>query len=159
MNDISKQERHKILKKIIREKVIGDQVKLLEELKKNNIVSTQATISRDFQELGVVKTRVKSGMYRYEILQKVPQNVIWDKLKVLFKNFVQDIRSTENLLLIKTTPGNANGVASYIDRLELREVLGTIAGDDTILLVVDTEKNRKAVEEKLAGMVEKSEGF
>lgn len=156
MNDISKQERHRILKKIIREQTIGDQVHLLAELRKHRIDSTQATVSRDLQELGVVKTRIGPGVYRYEIIEKMPRSLLWDKLKVLFKNFVQDVKSTENLLLIKTTPGNANGVASFIDRLELEEVLGSIAGDDTILLVVDTEENRKIVEQKLSSMVEKT---
>jgi transcriptional regulator of arginine metabolism len=66
----------------------------------------------------------------------------------LFDNFVTDLKSTTNLLLVKTSPGNANGVASFIDRLDWPEILGTVAGDDTILVVVDNEENRRGVEQR-----------
>jgi transcriptional regulator of arginine metabolism len=65
----------------------------------------------------------------------------------MFRDFVTDVRSTENLILVRTSPGNANGVASLIDGLRMPEVLGTVAGDDTILVVVDTRANRRKVEQ------------
>ena len=138
------------------EREIGDQVRLLRELKKNGIECTQATISRDLQELGVIKIRLKPGVYRYEVTGTVGRDVLWNKLKILFRNFVIDFKGTGNLLLIKTSPGNANGVASFIDRLDLKEVLGTVAGDDTILVVLDTAKNRIMIERRFAGLLEKA---
>lgn len=155
MHEHTKRKRQQLLKKILAEQNIGDQLQLIDELKKHNIDATQATISRDLQELGVVKVRVEPGVFKYEVIKKVPKGVLWYKLKVLFENFVLNIKSTNNLLLIKTTPGNANGVASFIDRIELNEILGTIAGDDTVLIVVDTIKNRKFIEKKFSLLLNK----
>jgi transcriptional regulator of arginine metabolism len=156
MNDISKIQRHQLLKRVINEQEIRDQTQLLDELKKRNITSTQATISRDLQELGVIKSRIKPGIFKYEISGKESEDILWNKLKVLFKNFVYDVKSTQNMMLIKTSPGNANGVAEIIDRLEFKEILGTLAGDDTILVVVDNEKNRRKVEEELNSLIERT---
>jgi transcriptional regulator of arginine metabolism len=64
----------------------------------------------------------------------------------MFKNFVTDVKRTGNLVLIKTSPGNANGVASLIDGLTQKEILGTVAGDDTILIVVDQKEHGRQVE-------------
>lgn len=145
MNEHTKKERQHVLRDIIAGQEIGDQPHLLIELKKRGIEATQATISRDLQEMGVAKVRIKSGVYKYEVIENVPGEVIWDKLKVLFDNFVVDIKSTNNLILVKTSPGNANGVGSFIDRLGLPEILGTVAGDDTILVVVDTAENSRNI--------------
>lgn len=144
--EYTKKDRQQLLKEIIAQLEIGDQTQLLEELKIRGVEATQATISRDLQEIGVAKVRVKAGMYKYEVIEKVPGNVIWEKLQVLFDNFVLDIKRTGNMILIKTSAGNANGVASFIDRTESPEILGTIAGDDTILVVVDTPENGSKIE-------------
>jgi transcriptional regulator of arginine metabolism len=148
MNEYSKQDRQRLLKEIIDRQEIGDQSHLLEALKSHGIEATQATVSRDLQEMSVAKVRVRSGVYKYQVIEKVSNDIILDKLKVLFDNFVTDLKSTTNLLLVKTSPGNANGVASFIDRLGWPEILGTIAGDDTILVVVDNEENRLSVERR-----------
>ncbi len=144
--EYTKKDRQQLLKEIIAQLEIGDQTQLLEELKIRGVEATQATVSRDLQEIGVAKVRVKAGMYKYEVIEKVPGNVIWEKLQVLFDNFVLDIKRTGNMILIKTSAGNANGVASFIDRTESPEILGTIAGDDTILVVVDTPENGSKIE-------------
>ena len=146
MNEYTKLKRQRFLRMIIEEKGVGDQPHLLNELKKHDIVTTQATISRDLQELGFVKVRIEPGLYKYEARGKTSKSLLWEQLQILFKNFVTDVKSTNNLILIKTSPGNANGVASLIDGLQRKEILGTIAGDDTILVVVDSEENRKDVE-------------
>lgn len=148
MNEYTKQERQRLLKEIIARQEIGDQFHLLEALNSHGIEATQATVSRDLQEMGVAKVRIKSGVYKYQVIEKVSNDFILDKLKVLFDNFVIDLKSTTNLLLVKTSPGNANGVASFIDRLDWPEILGTVAGDDTILVVVDNEENRRGVEQR-----------
>ena len=154
MNEHTKKERQHVLRDIIAGHEIGDQPHLLIELKKRGVEATQATISRDLQEMGVSKVRIKSGVYKYEVIEKVPTEVIWNKLKVLFDNFVVDIKSTGNLILVKTSPGNANGVGSYIDRLELLEILGTVAGDDTILVIVDTAENSRDIENDFQQLLE-----
>lgn len=146
MNIHTKTKRQQVLRNIILEEGVGDQRRLLDAMAKKGFATTQATISRDLQEMGFVKIRVAPGEYRYEHLGKASEEVIWERLGLLFKNFVTDIRSTKNLVLIKTSPGNANAVAILIDNLARREILGTIAGDDTILVVVDTDRNRAEVE-------------
>lgn len=148
MSNYTKNYRQKLLRQIIEMIGVEDQTHLLNELKKRGIETTQATISRDLHEMGVVKTRVAPGvyMYKYEILGPLPKDVLWERLKIMFENFVTDIKSTGNLILIKTSPGNAHGVASLIDTIRFKEILGTIAGDDTILVVVDSKKNRSDVE-------------
>ena len=139
----TKERRQQILRKIIDQQGIGDQGHLLNELRNKGIETTQATISRDLQEIGYVKIRVSSGVYRYELLDVWSDDLIRERLRVSFQNFVTEIRSANNLIIVKTTPGNANGVASSIDNLKHREILGTVAGDDTILIVVETGSSCK----------------
>jgi len=156
MNDYTTKIRLQVLKKIISEQEVSDQIHLLNELRNSGIETTQATISRDLQRLKVVKVRVEPGRYRYEILKKASESDLKDQLRVVFDNFVDEIKSTNNLIVIKTASGNANSVAVIIDRLGLPEILGTIAGDDTILVVVNTDENRKKIETGFIGILEKT---
>ncbi len=156
MNDYTTKIRLQLLKKIISEQDVSDQIHLLNELKNSGIETTQATISRDLQRLNVVKVRVEAGRYRYEILKKASESDLKDQLRVVFDNFVNQIKSTNNMIVIKTSSGNANSVAVIIDRLGLPEILGTIAGDDTILIVIDTDENRKKIENEFVNILEKT---
>ena len=99
--------------------------------------------------MGFVKVRIKPGEYKYELLERASEGMIWDRLRLLFHNFVTAVKCTKNLILIKTTPGNAQGIASLIDGVTKSEILGTVAGDDTILVVIDTDKNRERIEKEL----------
>jgi len=156
MNDYTKRIRLHLLKKIISEQEVSDQIQLLNQLKNSGIQTTQATISRDLQELNVVKVRVKPGHYKYEILEKASEGNLREQLRVVFDNFVDEIKSTNNLIVIKTAPGNANSVAVIVDRLEVPEILGTIAGDDTMLVIVDTDENRKRIESEFVAVLEEA---
>ena len=156
MNDHTKRTRQQLLKRIISEQEVSDQIQLLVELKNSGIDTTQATISRDLQELKVVKVRVKPGRYKYEILEKASEGDLRDQLRVVFDNFVDEIKSTNNLIVIRTAPGNANSVAVIIDGLALPEILGTIAGDDTMLVIVDTDQNRKRIENEFITILKKA---
>ena len=156
MHDYTKRIRLHLLKKIISEQEVSDQIQLLNQLKNSGIQTTQATISRDLQELNVVKVRVKPGHYKYEILEKASESNLREQLRVVFDNFVDEIKSTNNLIVIKTAPGNANSVAAIVDRLEVPEILGTIAGDDTMLVIVDTDENRKRIESEFIAILEES---
>ena len=145
-----------MIRKIISEQEVSDQIQLLNQLKNSGIQTTQATISRDLQELNVVKVRVKPGHYKYEILEKPSESNLREQLRIVFDNFVDEIKSTNNLIVIRTAPGNANSVAAIVDRLEIPEILGTIAGDDTILVIVDTDENRKRIESEFVAILEES---
>lgn len=146
MNEYTKRARHLALRDILSRERIADQDKLLAVLKKRGIRTTQATISRDFRELGVVKVPVAPGVYAYraEVAQAAPSG--GRRLDAVFRSVVTDVKGTSHLVVVKTTPGNANGVAVQIDALKKPAILGTVAGDDTILVVVDTEAHRAAVE-------------
>lgn len=146
MNKKAKKNRQQTLKDIISRVGIKDQHHLLSELNRKGIHTTQATVSRDLQDLGYIKIRLESGVYKYDLIEKVSTSSLWKRLQVLFDNFVTGIRSTGIMILIKTSPGNANGVASLIDGLEIEEILGTIAGDDTILIIIESDEKRAEVE-------------
>jgi transcriptional regulator of arginine metabolism len=156
MNKVTKKSRQKTLRSIISQIGIRDQHHLLNEMKRKGIDTTQATVSRDLQDLGYIKIRTDPGVYKYDLIEKVSVGSLWKRLQVLFDNFVVGIRSTGNMILIKTSPGNANGVASLMDGLEMEEILGTIAGDDTVLVIIDKDENRTAVEKKFNDLLLKS---
>ena len=150
----TKTKRQQLLREVITGRGPGDQHHLLMELKKQGIATTQATISRDLHEMGFIKVREETGVYRYEYFEKVSDASLWERLKILFANFVTEIRSANNLILLKTSPGNANGVASLIDGLQRQEILGTVAGDDTILVVIDRIESRQKVENEFKKLLE-----
>jgi transcriptional regulator of arginine metabolism len=153
MNENTKRSRQRALHAILERERIADQDKLLAVLKKRGIRTTQATISRDFREMGVVKVPVAPGGYAYkaEIAEPAPSGA--RGLDGLFRTFVTDVKGASHLVVIKTTPGNANGVAVQIDALKKPVILGTVAGDDTILVVVDTEAHRAAVEREFRALL------
>jgi transcriptional regulator of arginine metabolism len=146
MNKEALRKRRKVLKALVEQEGPSDQKWLLAEMRKKGIVTTQATISRDLQDMGFVKVRIAPGVYKYELYDQAARGGLLDRLAVLFGSFVVDIKGTGQLLLIRTSPGNANGVASLIDSLQKKEILGTIAGDDTILIVTSGEDKRKDIE-------------
>ncbi len=146
MNNYTKKSRQKYLKEIIEQTSRGDQNHLLNELKKCGIQTTQATISRDLQEMGFFKIKIEPGIYKYKKYETPSKGDVQKHLCVMFQSFVLDIKSVQNMILVKTSPGNANGLASLIDSEKYGEILGTIAGDDTILIIIDTIKNRKKIE-------------
>ncbi len=153
MKEHTKSDRQTALREALAADGPGDQLHLLGELRRRGIATTQATISRDLQEMGYVKVRVQPGAYRYEKLEAADEAGLWERLRILFHNFVTDIKSTGHLVVIRTSPGSANGVASHLDGLQRPEILGTVAGDDTILVVIDTAENRQHVEQDLRSLL------
>jgi transcriptional regulator of arginine metabolism len=146
MNKYTTRQRRDILKEIIGQHGVGDQHHLQMELARRGIDTTQATVSRDLRDMGYVKIRLESGAYRYEMLDRTPQGALQTRLKIMFKNFVTEVAGSGNLVLIKTAPGNANGVASLIDGMKHPRILGTVSGDDTVLVVVGSPRHRASVE-------------
>ena len=138
MNNYTKEKRLRFIEKFLEEKEIKSQEELVYLLKRRGFKVTQATIARDLKELGAVKVK-KGGRSFYKIPDENSEKLL-TKLKVSFNNFVKDIKYTDNLIIIKTTPGSATGIARLIDEYDIKGVLGTIAGDDTILAV--SEKSR-----------------
>lgn len=142
---MQKSSRQKCLKEIIESREAADQHDLLQALSEAGYETTQATVSRDLQEMGYVKVRLDSGQYAYRILDRGSQAAMERQLELLFNNFVTDLHLSGNLLIVKTTPGNANGVARVIDSLRREGILGTVAGDDTILIVLEDDAAKERI--------------
>src|SRR5579863_7778173 len=113
--------------KIIRGKEIYTQEELARELGQLGIQTTQVTLSRDMRELGLVKTP--------EGYRQLPTEVSGPELRDVANEYLQDIRVAQNLVVLRTSPGNASPLAVALDNEELAEIVGTVAGDDTILVV------------------------
>jgi len=130
---MSKEEiakRHAIIKSLIASKDISNQTELVKELRKKKIVVTQATLSRDLAELGIIRMPTENG-YRYELRT----NEVEPVLRGFTAEEIISIDANEHLVVIRTFPGRAQGVAFLLDSKRDAEILGTIAGDDTIIVV------------------------
>lgn len=125
---------------LIKEYEIETQEKLAYLLKEDGFDVTQATVSRDIKELQLIKSLSSSGKYKYA-LGKIADAPITDRFVKIFKETILNVASAGNLIVIKTLSGCANAAAEAIDSLNLPFMIGTIAGDNTILIIVDNEKN------------------
>jgi transcriptional regulator of arginine metabolism len=134
---------NKILE-LINDREIETQEKLAELLKKSGYKVTQATISRDIKELQLIKTLTPSGKYKYaaSVMPERPAN---ERFVKIFRETVQSIEHSGNIIVIKTLSGCANAAGEAIDSLRFANILGSIAGDNTILLVADESANVAAI--------------
>ena len=143
-----KSQRQEAIKEIVRKKRIGTQRELVLELKKKGYSATQATLSRDIGELGLQKGNEK-GVIFYTL---PPGMILGDRenhLRALVKDFVLETTQASNLIVVKTLPGAAPSVASSFDNVRWDEILGTVAGDDTILIVTQNNSLGNKVCERL----------
>ena len=124
------------------------QGELMELLSAAGFPTTQATISRDINDLGILKTLTPNKRYKYVCPPDEKENMT-NKYNNLFKEAVLSIRSAQNIIVVKTIIGSANSAAAFIDNLNITEIIGTLAGDDTILLVVVDEYSAEMVKRKL----------
>jgi transcriptional regulator of arginine metabolism len=138
--------RHGQILKLIRSRSISTQDELAKALKETGIDATQVTLSRDIRELGLVKTT--DG---YRELERDTPNL---QFATLAAEFLQDVRQAQNQIVMRTAPGHASSVAVALDDEEWPEVVGTIAGDDTILVVCQDQTTAKAVRNKLLKILE-----
>ncbi len=146
-----KLRRQQAILEIIEEKVVTTQAELADELLARGIKTTQATISRDIKELQLVKVPSGPDSYRYARPQQIEHPRGVERLRRLFRENVVKFDDCENLILIRTMPGAAHNVASALDQVGWKELLGTVAGDDTILLII---KPRDAVQQVVSRMEE-----
>lgn len=132
----SKLVRQSKIKRILSERIISNQEQILKLLHNEGVTITQATLSRDFADLGVIRTFTKLG-----VQYSISSNDYGKEIEKLVGLEILNIASNESLIVLRTLAGRAQGVAHYIDRLNKVEVLGTIAGDDTVLVIPDKAKN------------------
>ena len=125
---------------IIAEKDIETQEDLCDELLKKNFNVTQATVSRDIKDLKLYKVAGTTKKYKYAFIEN-EGDAVNNKMRNLFRECVLSINYANNLIIIKTLRGNGSTAGTFIDSLQLKEVVGTVAGDDTVLVVIDTSEN------------------
>lgn len=126
------------IKEIIQNQIIETQEELAAALQKEGIVVTQATVSRDIKELQLLKVPYGNGKYRYALSAEKKTVMSENHIAVLFQEAVTKIDSSMNLVVIHTIPGSAQSIAFSIDHSEHTEILGTLAGDDTVLVIMRT---------------------
>ncbi len=143
---MTKSFRHGQILQIIRNRGVSTQDELARALKEKGIEATQVTLSRDIRELGLVKTT--EG---YRQLERETPNI---QFSTLATEFLQDVRIAQNQVVLKTAPGHANSVAVALDGEAWPEVVGTIAGDDTILVICADAATAEAVRRKLLRLLE-----
>ncbi|MBE3587973.1 MAG: arginine repressor [Thermoanaerobacteraceae bacterium] len=144
-----KSRRHRQILEIINRQFIGTQEELAAALKEAGFAVTQATVSRDIRELGLIKLPAGNNRFRYAPPVDSFLRPREERLKRLFRDSVQSLDYSENLVVIKTLPGEAQGVASALDQSHWPEIIGTVAGDDTILVVVKPKRLVATVLERL----------
>ena len=125
---------------IIAEKDVETQEELCEELLKKNFNVTQATVSRDIKDLKLYKVAGTTKKYKYAFIES-EGDAASTKMRNLFRECVLSVNCANNLIIIKTMRANGPTAGMFIDSLQLKEVIGTISGDDTLLVVVDTNEN------------------
>ncbi|MCU1345395.1 MAG: argR [Acidimicrobiia bacterium] len=136
----TKQERQHAIAKLLAKHQVTSQPALVELLGTQGITATQATVSRDLEDLGAVKVRVPGGETVYAIPEFEPDRLApEDHLRRVLGEWVADVSHSGNLVVVRTPPGCAHVVASALDRSGIAGFLGTVAGDDTLLCVA-TEK-------------------
>ncbi len=133
---MTKKERQTKLKSYILEHEFDTQNDLVDFLNQKGLNVTQATVSRDIKELGIVKVKNKDK-YRYTLIEKNLENTNG------FSGVVLEVITAQNLIVVKTSVGAASSVCIFIDNAQIKGVVGTVAGDDTIIIV--TQSNEEAV--------------
>ena len=140
--------RHAKILELISQKEIETQEELCYELNQMNYVVTQATISRDIRDLHLFKVAGVEKKYRYAYISDRDSDIS-PKMKSLFRDCLLSVRIAQNLIVIKTLAGNGANAGAVIDKLNLDEIVGSVAGDDTLLVVCETNEDAEAVVEKI----------
>ena len=146
------QRQHRVIR-LLEEHAVVSQQQLVELLAADGVVATQATVSRDLEELGAIKVRAGAGESVYAIPelpkdQRAPE----EHLRRVFGEWVREIAHSANLVVLRTPPGCAHVVGSALDRAALPDVLGTVAGDDTLILVTSERVGGRKVAQHLSSL-------
>ena len=149
---MTKGQRHIKIREIIANNDIETQDDLVDELKDAGYNVTQATVSRDIKELHLVKVPLQDGRYKYSLPADQRFNPLQKLRRNLMDAFVR-IDSAGNLLVMKTLPGNAMAIGALIDNLDWEEIMGTICGDDTCLIICRTPEQTEAITNRFLEML------
>ena len=148
---LGKTQRQHRIARLLEEQVISSQIQLVELLATEGLTLTQATVSRDLEELGAVKVRIPGGQMAYAIPELAKERLAPEEhLKRVLGEFLVETSHSGNLAVLRTPPGSAHVVASALDRAGLPDILGTVAGDDTVLVVGPAPDGGRKVSARLA---------
>lgn len=145
---LSKDQRQKRIQEIIARENVATQGELVERLLSEGVQVTQATVSRDINELRLVRVPMGKGRHRYSLAQVRGNENLEGELARLFQNMVHDVDRGENMLVIRTAEGHASGIALLLDKLSRDDIVGTIAGEDTIFVVARSIEEGEALLEE-----------
>lgn len=145
-----KNDRQAKILEIIKGEAIETQEQLQQKLSDMGIACTQATISRDIKQLHLIKEPIGQGKYRYAISIQRNRLNIADKLRTIFRESIVSVDYAQNMVVLKTMAGLANAAAAALDSMRISYVVGSLAGDDTVLLILrDTDSARNFCDEIL----------
>lgn len=148
-----KAERQAKILDLIVKKEIGTQEELTMELERAGFVATQATVSRDIREMKLTKVAMSDGKLRYVAYRKTEEKMV-EKYTRIFRDGYVSMDNAQNILVIKTVSGMAMAVAAALDHMELPEIVGSIAGDDTIMCAVRSVDDTIVIMSRLRKLVE-----
>lgn len=148
-----KKSRHQKIKELVEEFEIETQEELADKLKEAGYSVTQATVSRDIRELKLSKVPMGDGRQKYTILAHSDHYLSDKYIRVLKDGFVS-MDMAQNILVVKTVSGMAMAVAAALDAMKLKEIVGSIAGDDTIMMAVRTVEDTQIVMDKIRNVLE-----
>lgn len=131
-----KTRRQKKIQELISNEAVRTQEELAQRLLEEGFNVTQATISRDIKEMGLIKISGSDDEYRYALQGEISPVSYQERLKRMWKEVVVSYDSSENIVVIKTIPGNAQALGLLLDNVDWKEVIGTVAGDDTLFLLI-----------------------
>ena len=147
---VAKPQRQHRIAKLLSEQAVTSQAHLVDLLAADGVSATQATVSRDLEDLGAIKVRGAAGEAVYAIPElPVDQRAPEDHLRRVFGDWVVEVAHSGNVVVLRTPPGSAHVVGSALDRSGLPEILGTVAGDDTLIVVVTEDAGGALVAQRL----------
>ncbi len=149
---LAKTQRQHRIARLLEDHAVSSQSHLVELLAADGVIATQATVSRDLEELGAIKVRMPGGNTVYAVPEFESRMESEDHLKRVFGDWVVQVSHSANLVVVRTPPGSAHVVASAIDRAGLSDIVGTVAGDDTILVVAAEQVGGAKVAEQLSAL-------
>ncbi|NPC93248.1 transcriptional regulator ArgR [Bacillus sp. WMMC1349] len=149
---MNKGQRHIKIREIITAYEIETQDELVDILKEAGYNVTQATVSRDIKELHLVKVPTNSGSYKYSLPADQRFNPLSKLKRALMDAFVK-IDSASHMIILKTMPGNAMAIGALMDNLDWKEIIGTICGDDTILIICQKQEDTAVVQKKILDLL------
>lgn len=158
MTTTKRQRQHRVAN-LLERHAVTSQTQLVELLAADGLTATQATVSRDLDELGAVKVRVPGGETVYAIPEMAKDRLApEDHLRRVLGDWVGDVASSANIVVLRTPPGSAHVVGSALDRAGLEEIVGTVAGDDTVIVVAAESVGGAEVARRLAALAGLDQG-